>query len=87
LVQILMAAQIRTVAQEHDIPLVEAPPLARSVYYNAEVDQPIPYDLFKAVASVLAYVYQIKSGKQASPVDFDDLPIPKEMKVDTNNND
>lgn len=82
-----MAAQIRTVAQEHNIPLVEAPPLARSLYYNAEVDQPIPYDLFKAVASVLAYVYQIKSGKQASPVDFDDLPIPKEMKVDTNNND
>ncbi len=77
-----MASQIRTIAKEHNIPLVEAPPLARALYYNAEIDFPIPYDLFKAVASVLAYVYQIKEGKSAKKINFADLPIPEEMKVD-----
>lgn len=77
-----MAAQIRTLATEHHIPLIEAPPLARALYYNAEVDQPIPYDLFKAVASVLAYVYQLRDGKSAQNVDFEDLPIPDNMKTE-----
>ncbi|MDX1795234.1 MAG: flagellar biosynthesis protein FlhB [Hydrogenovibrio sp.] len=77
-----MAAQIRTLAMEHNIPLIEAPPLARALYYNAEVDQPIPYDLFKAVASVLAYVYQLRDGKPAQSVDFEDLPIPDNMKTE-----
>ncbi|BBP43148.1 flagellar biosynthesis protein FlhB [Thiosulfativibrio zosterae] len=77
-----MAAQIRTLAKEHNITIVEAPPLARALYYNAEVDRPIPYDLFKAVAAVLAYVYQLRDGKSAKPVDFANLPIPEEMKTD-----
>lgn len=82
-----MAAQIRTLAKDNDIPLVEAPPLARALYYNAEIDRPIPYDLFKAVASVLAYVYQIRDGKRAQVVDFENLPIPEEMQVDAPNNE
>ena len=77
-----MAAQIRTIAKENDITIVEAPPLARALYYNAEVDQPIPYDLFKAVAAVLAYVYQLKASGQAEQVDFNNLPIPEEMKTE-----
>ena len=77
-----MAAQIRTLAKEHNITIVEAPPLARALYYNAEVDRPIPYDLFKAVAAVLAYVYQLRDGKSAKPVDFANLPIPEGMKTD-----
>lgn len=77
-----MAAQIRTLAKEHNIPLIEAPPLARALYYNAEVDRPIPYDLFRAVAAILAYVYQLKDGKSTKSVDFGHLPIPKEMQVD-----
>lgn len=77
-----MAAQIRTIAQENQISIIEAPPLARALYYNAEVDKPIPYDLFRAVASVLAYVYQLKNAGRAEKVDFENLPIPEEMKID-----
>jgi len=77
-----MAAQMRTIAQEHDIPIVEAPPLARALYYNAEVDRPIPFQLFRAVASILAYVYQVRDGQTAETVDFENLPIPEEMQVD-----
>lgn len=78
-----IAAEIRTLANAHNIPVIEAPPLARALYYNAEIDQPIPYDLFKAVASVLAYVYQLKDGKPVQTVDFKELPIPETMKTET----
>lgn len=77
-----MASQIRTIAKEHDIPIVEAPPLARALYYNAEVDRAIPYDLFKAVAAILAYVYQLKTGGQMAQTNFENLPIPEEMKTE-----
>lgn len=77
-----MAAQIRTIAKENNISIVEAPPLARALYYNAEIDRPIPYDLFKAVASVLAYIYQLKEMGSAEEVDFARLPIPPEMKTE-----
>ncbi len=77
-----MAAQIRTVATEKNITIIEAPPLARALYYNAEIDRPIPYELFKAVASILAYVYQLKEHGKAEQVDFSALPIPDNMKTD-----
>ena len=76
-----LAAQIRTMAQEHDITIVQAPTLARALYYNAQVDQPIPYDLFRAVATILAYVFQLREGKPTQKVDFDHLPIPPGMKT------
>ena len=76
-----VASQIRVIATEHNIPIIEAPPLARALYYNAEIDQPIPYELFKAVAAVLAYVYQLRDGKNAEEVNFHSLPIPKNMKT------
>ncbi|WP_178861152.1 flagellar biosynthesis protein FlhB [Thiomicrorhabdus cannonii] len=76
-----MASQIRTIAREHNIPIVEAPPLARALYYNAEVDRPIPYDLFKAVAAILAYVFQLKAGAKVATTEFNDLPIPETMKT------
>lgn len=55
-----IAAQIREKAKEAGVPIVENPPLARSVYHNVEVDEEIPEELFKAVAEVLAYVYSLK---------------------------
>lgn len=78
-----MAAQIRTLATENNIPLVEAPPLARALYYNAEVDRPIPYGLFKAVAAVLAYVYQLREGQSVQEMDFEGLPIPDGMQTES----
>ncbi|WP_127470485.1 flagellar biosynthesis protein FlhB [Thiomicrorhabdus aquaedulcis] len=77
-----MAAQMRTIAKANNITIIEAPPLARALYYNAEVNRPIPYDLFKAVAAVLAYVYQLKEKGYADTVDFTGLAIPKEMKTE-----
>ncbi|MGM0541621.1 MAG: flagellar biosynthesis protein FlhB [Pseudomonadota bacterium] len=77
-----MAAQIRTIATANNITIVEAPPLARALYYNAEIDRPIPYDLFKAVAAVLAYVYQLKEYGKADNLDFSELPIPENMQAE-----
>ncbi len=75
----LMAGQIRTLAKKHHVPIVEAPALARALYYNAQEGAPIPYQLFRAVAAVLAYVYQLRDGQAASAPDFAHLPVPEEM--------
>ena len=56
--QDLIALRIREIAAEHDIAIVENPPLARALYKAVEVDQEIPAELFAGVAEVLAYVYR-----------------------------
>ena len=61
--QELVAARIREIAQENDIPLVENPPVARLLHSKVEVGQAIPEEMFKAVAEILAYVYSLK-GKR-----------------------
>ena len=58
--QELIAARIRELAREHDIPLVENPPVARLLHSKVEIGQTIPEELFKAVAEILAYVYSLK---------------------------
>jgi flagellar biosynthetic protein FlhB len=55
----LIAAKIRQLAVDNDIPLLEAPPLARALYRHADVGEQIPAPLYTAVAEVLAYVYQL----------------------------
>jgi flagellar biosynthetic protein FlhB len=56
----LLAARIREIAEEHNVPLLEAPPLARALYQHAELGDEIPAALYTAVAEVLAYVYQLR---------------------------
>jgi flagellar biosynthetic protein FlhB len=56
-----MAMAIRELAGQHRIAVVEAPPLARSLYRQAQVDQEIPVKLYAAVAQVLSYVYQLRA--------------------------
>ena len=56
----LIAAQIREIAREHGVPIVENPPLARALFKSAEVGDAIPGPLFGAVAEVLAYLIRIK---------------------------
>ncbi len=56
-----LAVQIKQLAIKNDIPIVEDPPLARSIFYNVEIDEEIPENLYKAVAQVLAYVYHLKN--------------------------
>ena len=62
--QDLIAEKIREIAREHDIPLVENPPVARLLHSRVEIGQPIPDELFRAVAEILAYVYSLKGYKR-----------------------
>ncbi|MBF0357111.1 MAG: flagellar biosynthesis protein FlhB [Magnetococcales bacterium] len=59
----LIAKKIRDVAKEHDVIIVQNPPLTRTIYKEVEVDQTIPANLFKAVAEVLAYVFNLKQNR------------------------
>lgn len=54
-----IAQQIKKVARENGVHVVQNPPLARSLYAQVELDKPIPNELFAAVAEVLAYVYKM----------------------------
>lgn len=73
----LVAARIRELAAEHNVPLLEAPPLARALYHNVDIEREIPGSLYSAVAEVLAWVYQLKRFRSeggafpAVPVDLD----------------
>ena len=55
----LIAANIRELAEQHKVPVLEAPPLARALYKHAELGEPVPATLYTAVAEVMAYVYQL----------------------------
>jgi flagellar biosynthetic protein FlhB len=54
-----MAARIRKIAIENQVPIIENPPLAQALYKAAEVGQEIPTHLYRAVAEILAYVYKL----------------------------
>ena len=58
-----LAQKIRELAKKSDIPMVEDKPLARELYKRVDVGQVIPPSLFKAIAEILAYVYQLKNHK------------------------
>ena len=58
----LLALRIKDIAKDNGVPIVENKPLARSLYNTVEVGEPIPQKLFKAVAEILAYVYNLKKG-------------------------
>ena len=60
----LLAARIRELAEEHRVPVLEAPPLARALYRHAELGDEIPATLYAAVAEVLAYVYQLRRYRE-----------------------
>ncbi len=56
----LLAEEIKAEARWAGVPIVENPPLARSLYRSVEVGQSIPVDLYAAVAAILAYLYRQK---------------------------
>ena len=60
-----LAKRIREVAIEHDIPIVENPPLARAIYDDVELEQEIPEELYVAVAEIMAYVFKLKNRSVA----------------------
>lgn len=59
----LVALNIRRVADAHDVPIVEAPPLARALHASCELGDEIPTRLYSAVAKVLTYVYQLRASR------------------------
>lgn len=57
-----LAEKIKEAARENFVPIVENRPLARMLYFNVELDEEIPQELYMMAADVLAYVYGLKSG-------------------------
>ena len=85
-----IALHIKQLATEHNIPQLEAPPLARALYRHSEVGQTIPAELYAAVAQVLAWVYQLKRWHQhggAAPIKPHHLPVPASLDAAVNNGD
>lgn len=60
----LMAQQIRELAKEHDVPIIENKPVARSLYKSVEAGQPVPADMYQAIAEILALIYQLEANKK-----------------------
>ena len=55
-----IALKIRELAEEHDVPLVENPPLARALYASVEIEQEIPPEHYQTVAEIISYVMKLK---------------------------
>jgi len=77
-----VAANIRKIAAENNVPILEAPPLARALHYHTEIGDEIPESLYTAVAEVLAYIFQLRtynSNGGVRPDEPSDLEVPKEL--------
>jgi flagellar biosynthetic protein FlhB len=60
----VLAARIREIATEHNVPIFEAPPLARVLYRNVDIGDEVPANVYVAVAQVLSYIFQLRTAKQ-----------------------
>jgi len=77
-----LALKIRTLGGENNVPLLEAPPLARALYRWAELEAEIPSKLYAAVAEVLAYVYQLNRYREEGgqyPLPPRHIAVPPEL--------
>lgn len=63
----LLARKIREIAIQHGIPIVERKPLAQALYKLVEVGQEVPEQFYKAIAEILAYVYQLSKKSARRP--------------------
>ncbi|MNI93574.1 Flagellar biosynthetic protein FlhB [compost metagenome] len=77
-----MALRIRELAQDHDLPILEAPPLARALYFHVDLDKQIPAELYTVVAEVVAWAIRLKrvseQGGLTPPVPVN-LDVPEGM--------
>ncbi|SFH44268.1 flagellar biosynthesis protein FlhB [Modicisalibacter xianhensis] len=77
-----VAARIRELGDEHNVPRLEAPPLARALYRHVDLDREIPADLYTAVAEVLAWAFRLKQVRREGgdmPDTPRNLPVPAEL--------
>ncbi len=58
-----LALRIRQIAIEHQVPIIENPPLAQALYKAVDVGQEIPAHLFRAVAEILAYIFRLMNPR------------------------
>lgn len=80
-----VAGHIRRIAAANDVPILSAPPLARALYHNCDLNEEIPTGLFLAVAQVLAYVFQLRHYELEggiSPKFNTEVPIPDDLRRD-----
>jgi len=56
----VIARKIREVAETHNIPVIENPPLARALHGTVEIDQEIPQEHYRAVAEIIGYVMRLR---------------------------
>jgi len=63
-----VAARIREIAAENNVPLFEAPPLARALFRAVDLNREVPATLYVAVAQVLTYVYQLRAARNSGAV-------------------
>ncbi len=59
-----LALKIRDIARDNDIPIIENPSLARSLYNQLEVEQEIPAEFYKALAEIFSYVFELNKNKR-----------------------
>ena len=78
----LVALRIRELAHQHDVPLVEAPPLARALHGACAIGDEIPSRLYAVVAQLLTYVYQLRTAQRVGlpppPVPNIEASIPEQ---------
>lgn len=61
-----LAARIRRIALECGVPIIERPPLARAMYESVDVGQYVPERFYRAIAEILAYVYELTGRAPAA---------------------
>ncbi|MBR7888681.1 flagellar biosynthesis protein FlhB [Marinomonas sp. A79] len=79
-----IALKIREVGNHYDVPVIQSPALARAVYHHTEIGDEIPQGLFKVVAQLLAYVYQLRNARTGAPrpEGMPNLDVPDEFQWD-----
>jgi len=73
------ALAMRELARELNVPMLELPQLARSVYFTTRENQTIREELYAAIASILAFVYSLKRGERPSAPQIE---VPVELRFD-----
>ncbi|TDR56144.1 flagellar biosynthetic protein FlhB [Halomonas ventosae] len=75
-----VALRIRKIASDHQVPQLEAPPLARALYQHVDLEQEVPATLYTAVAEVMAWAYSLRARDGSPPLDTPhDLPVPEAL--------
>lgn len=81
----LVAARIRELAEDNDVPVCESPLLTRAIFFNTEIGADIPTGLYLAVARVLVWVMNVRTARETSspmPVFPADLPVPGDLRTE-----